>query len=115
MWVVYNIAANTALLVAATNWDYAEFTVDGLTATTQILNTVFILLETLLGTVPVRLYHVIYPMLFNAVYVMFSVVYWAGNGANTLGKHLFTLCLITVEIQQTVLELFLYSFLLAIR
>lgn len=86
LWVIYNIAANTALLVTATNWDYAEFNVDGLTVTTQILNTVFILLETLLGTVPVRLYHVIYPMLFTVVYVMFSVVYWAGNGTNTLGQ-----------------------------
>lgn len=86
LWVIYNIAANTALLVTATNWDYAEFNVDGLTVTTQILNTVFILLETLLGTVPVRLYHVIYPMLFTVVYVMFSVVFWAGNGTNTLGQ-----------------------------
>lgn len=86
LWVIYNIAANTALLVTATNWDYAGFNVDGLTVTTQILNTVFILSETLLGTVPVRLYHVIYSMLFTIVYVMFSVVYWAGNGTNTLGQ-----------------------------
>lgn len=86
LWVIYNIAANTALLVTGTNWDYSGYKVDGLTVTTQILNTVFILLETLLGTVPVRLFHVIYPMLFTVVYVMFSVVYWAGNGTNTLGQ-----------------------------
>lgn len=86
LWVIYNIAANTALLITVTNWDYSGFEVDGLIVTTQILNTVFILLETLLGTVPIRLFHVIYPMLFTVVYIMFSVVYWAGSGTNTLGQ-----------------------------
>ncbi|KAL9959912.1 hypothetical protein ACROYT_G033288 [Oculina patagonica] len=86
LWVIYNIAANTALLITATNWDYSGFEVDGLIVTTQILNTVFILLETLLGTVPVRLFHVIYPMLFTVVYIMFSVIYWADKGTNTLGQ-----------------------------
>lgn len=86
LWVIYNIAANTALLVTATNCDYTEFKVDGLIVTTQILNTVFILVETLLGTVPVRLFHVIYPMLFTTVYVMCTVVYWACGGKNTLGE-----------------------------
>ena len=37
LWVIYRIAANTALLVASTNWDYVEFNVDDLTVTTQIL------------------------------------------------------------------------------
>lgn len=86
LWVIYNIAANTALLITVTDCDYAGFQVDGLIVTTQILNTVFILVETLLGTVPVRLFHVIYPMLFSIVYVMFTVVYWASQGMNTLGQ-----------------------------
>lgn len=83
LWVMYNIAANTALLITATNWDYSGFKADGLIVTTQILNTVFILLETLLGTVPVRLFHVVYPMLITVFYVMFTVVYWACKGTNT--------------------------------
>ena len=86
LWVIYNIAANTALLVTVTNVDYKGYQVDGLIITTQILNTVFILVETLLGTVPVRLYHVIYPMLFTVFYVMGTVVYWACNGKNTAGE-----------------------------
>lgn len=86
LWVIYNIAANTALLITATGCDYVGYQVDGLIVTTQILNTVFILLETLLGTVPVRLFHVIYPMLFSIVYVMFTVVYWASQGKNSLGE-----------------------------
>lgn len=86
LWVIYNIAANTALLITATNLDYSGFQVDGLIVTTQILNTVFILIETLLGTVPVRLFHVIYPMLFTVFYTMFTVVYWADHGSNTSGQ-----------------------------
>lgn len=86
LWVIYNIAANTALLITTTNWDYSGYKVDGLIVTTQILNTVFILLETLLGTVPIRLFHVIYPILFTVVYIMFSVVYWADKGTNALGE-----------------------------
>ena len=86
LWVIYNIAANTALLITATDCDYVGYQVDGLIVTTQILNTVFILLETLLGTVPVRLFHVIYPMLFSIAYVMFTVVYWASQGKNSLGQ-----------------------------
>lgn len=86
LWVIYNIAANTALLITATNWDYSDFQMDGLIVTTQILNTVFILIETLLGTVPLRLFHVIHPMLFTTVYIMVTVVYWANGGTNILGQ-----------------------------
>ena len=86
LWLVFNIAANSALLVTATNWDYAGFEVDGLIVTTQILNTVFVLAEILLSTVPVRLFHVLYPMIFTTFYVMFSVVYWACQGRNTPGQ-----------------------------
>lgn len=89
LWVIYNIAANTALLITVTNRDYAATESpknDGLIITTQVLNTVFILLETLLGTVPVQLLHVIYPMLFSVVYIMFTVVYWATKGNNSIGQ-----------------------------
>jgi len=85
LWVIYNIAANSALLITATNCDYVGYQLDGLIVTTQVLNTVFILVETLLGTVPVRLFHVIYPILFTIVYIMFTVVYWACQGTNTSG------------------------------
>ena len=86
LWVIYNIAANTALLITVTNSDYKGYSYDGLIITTQILNTVFILIEILLGTVPVRLFHVIYPMLFSTVYVMVTVVYWACKGTNASGE-----------------------------
>lgn len=86
LWIIYNIASNTALLITVTNCDYVGQQVDGLIITTQIINTVFILLETLLGTVPVRLFHVIYPMLFSIVYIMFTVVFWATKSNNTSGQ-----------------------------
>lgn len=91
LWVIYNIAATNAVavtlyyIIIGYPKSLTSYTPDGLDISTHVLNSIFVLADTSLSRVPVRIYHVIYPMLFFVVYVMFCVMYWAGDGLNTYG------------------------------
>lgn len=91
LWVIYNIAAANAIavtlfyLILGYPKAPSSYRPDGLDISTHVLNTIFILTDTSLSRVPVRLYHVIHPIFFFVVYVMFCVIYWAGDGVNTYG------------------------------
>ena len=92
LWVIYSIAAANAIAVTLLYWIYGyrkypdSYRPDGLDISTHLLNSVFILIDTSLSRIPVRIYHVIYPIILFVVYVMFGVVYWASDGTNVRGK-----------------------------
>lgn len=43
----------------------------------HMLNTGFMVLDAMIGARPVRMLHVIYPLLYGVAYVVFSVIYWS--------------------------------------
>ena len=53
---------------------------------THAFNTVFVLIELILGHVPIRLLHALYTIAYLTLYVIFSVIYWEANGTNARGK-----------------------------
>lgn len=88
LWVMYNIAANSALVLTILYWTTlkpAQKT-NGLEFTVHALNSVFVLIETMLGMFPVRVLHVIHSVLFSITYVMFTFIYWACGGTNLQGQ-----------------------------
>lgn len=92
LWVVFNIAATNAFAVTLLYWIFMypqypdSYTPDGLDISTHLLNTIFILIDVFLSCMPIRLYHVIYPMLFFFIYIIFTVIYWASDGTNVQNK-----------------------------
>ncbi|XP_076447358.1 uncharacterized protein LOC143284532 [Babylonia areolata] len=48
------------------------------------INSVMILIDTAVGARPVRLLHALYPILFGATYVVFSVIFWAVDPENNV-------------------------------
>ena len=48
------------------------------------MNLVVVVLELILGAVPVRLVHVVYPILYGIVYTIFSLIYWSGDHTRIL-------------------------------
>ena len=86
-WALYNLAANNAVAVTAAYWSllYGGWKLDGLDITTHVLNTVFMVVETLASSVPVHLLHVTHSMLFMSLYILFSVIYWLKGGTNAFG------------------------------
>lgn len=82
LWVIYNIAANNSLLVTIAYWSavyQGNSGPDGLDISTHLLNCIFMLIETFLSAVPVRVLHFIYGFLFFVAYVIVVVFYWGFN------------------------------------
>ena len=85
LWVIYNIASVAAIMVTLSFWLLLFNASNGVRALTVIfhgVNSIVIVGDTMLSSIPVRLFHVIYPMLFCIVYIMFTVIYWAADGPN---------------------------------
>lgn len=85
LWVIYNIASVAAIMVTLSFWLLIFNARNGVRALTVIfhgVNSIVMVGDTMLSSIPVRLFHVIYPMLFSIVYIMFTVIYWAAGGPN---------------------------------
>lgn len=91
LWFLYIISANAGLVVTAGYWPWSviyedDEPIDVNNITKHALNTVFILIDTFLSSVPVRLFHSVYPMLYMVVYMSFTVAYWQLGGTNLKGE-----------------------------
>ena len=85
LWVIFNIASVAAIMVTLSFWLLLFSARNGVRAVTVIfhgVNSIVIVGDTMLSSIPVRLFHVIYPMLYCIAYVGFTVVYWAAGGPN---------------------------------
>lgn len=85
LWVIYNIAAVAAIMVTLSFWLLLFNARNGVRALTVIfhgVNSIVMIGDTMLSSIPVRLFHVIYSMLYCIVYIMFTVIYWGAGGSN---------------------------------
>lgn len=88
LWLMHVISANGGLFVTAGYWNvlFEDHAVDANSITKYVLNSVFMLIDTSLSSIPVRLVHGLYTLLYFAVYLLFSVIYWQLGGTNVQGK-----------------------------
>lgn len=89
LWLLYIISANGGLLVTAGYWTVLfeeDELVDANNITKHALNSVFMLIDTFLSSISVRLFHFIYPLLYIIIYLGFTVVYWVLGGTNIQGE-----------------------------
>ncbi len=83
-WAVFAMFGEIAPAIVVLFWTavYIGGPVDGVSANTHAVNGIILILDVFFFGVPVALLHVIYPMIFGAVYASFSGIYWAANGTN---------------------------------
>ncbi|XP_076468675.1 protein rolling stone-like [Babylonia areolata] len=85
-WLVYTLASVSSILITVL---FYGLLFDGhfelLSTVTHLLTSVYVILDLAVTAIPVRLLHVIYPVIFAVVYVVFSVIYWAADGVNSKG------------------------------
>ena len=87
LWVIYNIAAVAAIAVTSVYW--VLLFSNKLTAVSVVVhavNSIVMVGDTMLSSVPVRLFHVIYPMLYLIAYLVFTLIYWAVGGTSSFGN-----------------------------
>ncbi|XP_028407535.1 protein rolling stone-like, partial [Dendronephthya gigantea] len=86
IWLIYNVAFCAAIIVSIGYWLFQAKHVQFLDVVTHAFNTIFVLIEHLLGRVPIRLFHAVYTIIYLSLYVIFSVIYWQAGGLNARGK-----------------------------
>ena len=88
-WIIYDIAANIAFPVTVTYWSLVYIPghhFDYVTFNAHALNSVVIVIDTMVSRLPVKLLHVIYPVIFISIYLIFSIIYWACGETDPHGK-----------------------------
>ena len=87
-WLFYIISANAGLLITAGYWTvlFEDEPIDVNNITKHALNSMFMLVDTFLSSIPVRLLHSVYPLLYIIVYLAFTVIYWQLGGTNIQGQ-----------------------------
>ena len=90
-WLLYVISANNSLLITAGYWTLrilfeVDEPIDGNNITKHTLNSVLMVIDTFLSSIPVRLFHSVYPLLYVIVYIAFTVIYWQLGGTNYEGE-----------------------------
>ena len=82
VWVIYNIAAVAAFLVTTSYYIFLGGEANAISLIVHAVNSFVMIGDTMLSSVPVRLFHVVYPMLYSTAYCMFTLIYWASSGAS---------------------------------
>ena len=90
LWVIYNIAVVAAVLVTITFWSLIYASFGGgrspISVIFHAVNSVVMVADTMLSSIPVRLFHFVYPMLYSITYISFTVIYWACGGISSHGN-----------------------------
>ena len=82
VWVIYNIASVAAFLVTSAFYIFFGGEAAALSLIVHAVNSIVMIGDTMLSSVPIRLLHIVYPMLYTTVYCMFTVIYWGSGGAS---------------------------------
>ncbi|KXJ25417.1 protein rolling stone [Exaiptasia diaphana] len=78
-WFFYSVASTQAIGVTLFFWlfDYDGMGITLSDVNVHVLNSVFMLIDHSLSSMPVRVLHVVYPMAFILLYMIATVLYWA--------------------------------------
>ena len=84
-WLLFSIGAEIALAVSILYWTviYDGSEVDGVNLNVHLTNGVIAVVDLWFSATPVRLLHIIYPLIFGAFYLIFTGIYHAADGTNS--------------------------------
>ena len=88
LWFIYEISATGGLWITTGYWSVliGSDPIDANNITKHALNSVFMVIDTCLSSIPIRLLHSLYVLLYLLIYIAFSVFYWLAGGTNVEGK-----------------------------
>ena len=87
VWLLHSICANASLMITVGYWAllYRGQELDIANVSKHFLNAVFMLLDTSLSFVPVRVFHSVYVIGYVIVYFIFTFMYWVAKGTDEFG------------------------------
>lgn len=94
MWLIQGTITNIATLIVVLFWSLLGFHSHGfgevINLTTHGFNMVFLIVDLLLSSFPIRLLHVVYPLVFVLCYLISSIVIFYVNGEGLYGMLIYT-------------------------
>ncbi|XP_046330400.2 protein rolling stone-like isoform X2 [Haliotis rufescens] len=111
-WLLYSVVTEGSLHISALYWIFI-FKDQDLTLLRFILhgmNSIYVLSNLLITAMPVRLYHVIYPIICGFIYTLFSIVYHILGGTNRKGDPYIYKILDWSKLKRTLPLVFLSTF-----
>lgn len=85
-WSLHSMALVISICITVMYWgllfDPAILQPDAINIMTHALNSVLMFLDMMIVSHPIRLFHVLQPVLFGIVYLLFSLVYYFCGGIN---------------------------------
>ena len=86
VWFLWIVASNGALVVSLNYWVLVfEPPTNFMDIAVHALNSTVMFVEFFTASIPVRILHVLYAMIFAVVYSLFTVIFWAAGGVNVDG------------------------------
>ena len=87
-WVFFILGTEVAVLVMLLYWIllYTGSSVDGINANTHLVNGLVAIIDLLITGVPIRILHVIYPLIFGTAYSIFVGIYFVASGESVYGR-----------------------------
>ena len=88
-WALFMIGAELAVVLTLLYWALLydpEFPISGVNFNTHGSQGIISVVELLITGVPIRFYHFYFTQIFAAVYVVFTGIYHAAGGTNTMDK-----------------------------
>jgi len=88
-WSIHNIILNLSIVITIIYWSILHTAVTPVSATnvmTHACNSALMFIDMLIMAYPLRLYHVIQPLLLGLLYVVFSAIYYAAGGKDKFGN-----------------------------
>lgn len=65
--------------------DLSNFLITPMSQLKHSLNTIYVIVDMFANAVPIRIYHMIYPLLVGLVYSIFNILYFVNNGRGPNG------------------------------
>ena len=86
LWVLFNMAAGVAPVVTGIYFSvlypmilnaYPDYSASVFDIHVHGVNFLVILVELAISSIPIRLFHAIYPLIYGFIYIVFSLIYWS--------------------------------------
>lgn len=87
-WLLVSVGLGGALAIPILYWSVvysSSHELDGTNFNTHLVNGIVALFDLWFSGIIIRLFHVVYLVSFGAIYVIFSGIYYAGDGTNAQG------------------------------
>ena len=86
-WFLQSICANISIVISIVYWSFLRIPLPIIyDLSAHTFPALLGVIDIIMTPIPVKLQHVVYPLVYAAIYALFTVVYWAAGGRNIMGE-----------------------------